>query len=175
MGAKVYALPVPQSIDRGLARVVPIPKKTKYGVQEALNFEWPRSYSANALQYTDRPTARVPGEMFDMQPTSRDDLPSAYIWSQRMVTAVVEVVTGLRSASQLTRWLTPEVMMHIHELKKTHYPERLGIVAVRVTEPDDGVAEVSATIGTKQRSFAIALRLEGLDGRWRGTTLVWGA
>ena len=175
MGAEIYVLPVPQAIDRGLARIAPIPKETKYGVQDVLQFEWPRSYSSNAAKYVDQPSARVSGDMFDMQPTSREDLPGVNAWSQKMVTAIVEVIAGLRSPTQLTRWMTPEVMLQIQELRNRPHPPRLGVTSVRVTEPDDGVAEICATVGTKNRSFAMALRLEGLDGRWRGTTLLWGA
>lgn len=175
MGAQIYVLPVPHAIDRGLARLAPIPHRTKYGIQDVLDFEWPRSYNSSAIKYMEQPSARIPGDMFDMQPTSRADLPNANVWAQKMVTAIVEVISGPRQPTQLTRWMTPEVMMQILDLRKRPHPPRLAVSSIRVTEPDDGVAEVCATVGTKNRSFAMALRLEGLDGRWRGTTLLWGA
>ncbi|NBR29629.1 MAG: glycosyltransferase family 2 protein, partial [Betaproteobacteria bacterium] len=34
--------------------------------------------------------------------------------------------------------------------------------------------EVCAVFGTQNRSYAMAMRLEGLDGRWRATQLTWG-
>lgn len=175
MSAEIYVLPVPHAIDRGLARIAPIPRRTKYGVQDVLEFEWPRTYNSSAIKYMEQPSARVAGDLFEAQPTSRSDLPNANVWSQKMIIAIVEVISGLRAPTQLTRWMTPEVMVHILELRNQPHPPRLAVSSIRVTEPDDGVAEACATVGTKNRSFAMALRLEGLDGRWRGTTLLWGA
>jgi hypothetical protein len=40
-----------------------------------------------------------------------------------------------------------------------------------VDEPADGVAEVCAVVSHGERFRAIALRLEGIDGRWRCTVL----
>jgi hypothetical protein len=45
---------------------------------------------------------------------------------------------------------------------------------VRVTEPADGVAEVSALVRRGLRVTAVALRLEGMDGRWQCTALELG-
>jgi hypothetical protein len=45
---------------------------------------------------------------------------------------------------------------------------------VHVSEPADGVAEACAVVDTGPRRRAIALRLEGLDGRWRCTQLQFG-
>jgi hypothetical protein len=51
---------------------------------------------------------------------------------------------------------------------------RLIVRSVHVSEPDDGVAEVCAVFGTPNRCYAMAMRLEGMDGRWRATQLIWG-
>jgi hypothetical protein len=45
---------------------------------------------------------------------------------------------------------------------------------VRVCQPADGVAEAAAVVHGPQRTRAIALRLEGLDGRWRVTVFQAG-
>jgi hypothetical protein len=45
---------------------------------------------------------------------------------------------------------------------------------VRVCEPVDGVAEVSAVARRAGRAHAVAARLEGIDGRWRCTALQIG-
>jgi hypothetical protein len=45
---------------------------------------------------------------------------------------------------------------------------------VHVTSPFDGVAEVAATVRRGPRVTAVALRLEGLDGRWQCTALHLG-
>ena len=43
--------------------------------------------------------------------------------------------------------------------------------SVHVSEPVDGVAEVCAIVQQGPRCRAIALRLEGIDGRWQCTAL----
>ena len=45
---------------------------------------------------------------------------------------------------------------------------------VRVCLPADGVAEASAVVIDADRVRAVAVRLEGLDGRWRATALEVG-
>ena len=50
---------------------------------------------------------------------------------------------------------------------------RFIVRSVNVMETDDGIAEISSVFGTQNRVFALAMRLEGLDGRWRATSLVW--
>jgi hypothetical protein len=60
-------------------------------------------------------------------------------------------------------------------------PERLRswhghitIRSVRVCEPADGVAELSAVVQVGTRYRAVAARLEGLNGRWRCVRLQLG-
>jgi hypothetical protein len=45
---------------------------------------------------------------------------------------------------------------------------------VRLCEPADEVAELSAVIQTGRRCRAVALRLEGTNGRWRCVRLQIG-
>ena len=46
--------------------------------------------------------------------------------------------------------------------------------SVHVSEPADGVAEACAVVDTGPRRRAVALRLEGMDGRWQCTALQLG-
>ena len=48
------------------------------------------------------------------------------------------------------------------------------VTSVRVGEPVDGVAEVSAVARRAGKAHAVAARLEGIDGRWRCTALQVG-
>jgi hypothetical protein len=43
-----------------------------------------------------------------------------------------------------------------------------------VSEPADGVAEVCALVRRGARSTAVALRMEGMDGRWQCTAIELG-
>jgi hypothetical protein len=48
------------------------------------------------------------------------------------------------------------------------------VVSVRVCELGPAVAEACAVVATGARSRAVAVRLEGIDGRWRCTALEIG-
>lgn len=118
---------------------------------------------------------------FGPQPTGRSALPDPRPWAGRFVQAVVEVLAGDRPLAQLVRWTSEEVYdglaAHVVTLVRTAdgRPLPRGTVrTMRVTEPGDGVAEVSATVRRGPRTTAVALRLEGLDGRWQCTALEIG-
>lgn len=48
---------------------------------------------------------------------------------------------------------------------------RAVVRSVHVSEPADGVAEVCATVQRGLRATTMALRIEGVDGRWQCTAL----
>lgn len=170
MNAIVYALPVPFA-NQPTANVIALPKRTKYGLQEALPFEWPVKETPNYL--SPRVTALKPTD-FDVRPTGRSELPPAKQWSVRMVQALIEIINGNRPPTQLIRWVTPEVMSALQvQLRREGLPKFV-VRSINVHETDDGVAEISAVFGSTNRSFAMAMRLEGLDGKWRATSIVWG-
>mgnify|MGYP000323007294 CR=1 FL=1 len=181
MNALIYAWPAPKETPDQPARaevehsatVTALPIRTAHGLQETLPFEW----STNGSGALKPQSARVSDpntNVFDPQPTARKDLPSAQQWAMRLVHAVVEVVNGVRPASQLTRWLTPEVLGQVQRQIAHQAMPRLSVRSIHVHETDDGVAEVSSVFGTPNRSFALAMRLEGFDGRWKATTLIFG-
>ncbi len=171
MNAIVYAMPVPFSSGAQTANVIALPKRTKYGLQETLPFEWPEKTGTNYL--SPRVTQPKPTD-FDVQPTGRKDLPPVRQWSLRLVQALIEVVNGVRPSSQLIRWITPEVMSALQvQLTRKGFPKFV-VRSINVQETDDGVAEISAVFGSPNRSFALAMRLEGLDGKWRATSIIWG-
>ncbi|MEP6761574.1 MAG: Rv3235 family protein [Sporichthyaceae bacterium] len=117
---------------------------------------------------------------FGPQPTPRAALPEPRTWAGRFVQAVTEVLAGDRPASQLVRWTTTEVYDAV-ACRITSgarpggpIPARAVVRSVHVTEPADGVAEVSALVRRGIRCTAVALRLEGMDGRWQCTALELG-
>lgn len=117
---------------------------------------------------------------FGPVPTRSADLPEPRAWSRGLVQVVVEVMAGLRPASQLLRWTTTTVHDDLRALVAPSPRGRRPAVrrplvrSVRVCEPADGVAEVCAVVATQHRTRALALRLEGGDGRWRITALQAG-
>ena len=109
-------------------------------------------------------------------------LPDPHPWSGRFVQALVEVLSGDRPATQLLRWTNERVYSDV-----VHRVRSLGVTAVagrgraraqvrsvHIYEPRDGVAEAAIHVKHGGRSRAVALRLEGLDGRWRCTALNLG-
>jgi hypothetical protein len=126
---------------------------------------------------------------FGPQPTRRAQLPEPRAWGGRLVQALVEVLAGDRPAGQLVRWTSSEVYDDVTALVPmpsrprpgrralppgAGLPARAAVRSVHVTEPADGVAEVAATVTRGRRTTAVALRLEGLDGRWQCTALELG-
>lgn len=116
---------------------------------------------------------------FDLQPTGRTELPEPAAYARRLVIAVIETATGRRSASQLSQYTTTTVQAglvrdagRISRLGTASRPARLH--SLHLSEPADGVAEIAAVVRVGSRFRAIALRLEGLDGRWRCVRLQIG-
>lgn len=124
-------------------------------------------------------------QVFGPQPTPRSDLPEPRAWAARMAHALLEVMTGARPAPQVVRWTTPEVYAVVARRgalvarraatgRGARERHRLAVRAVRVCEPVDGVVEASVVVQHGPRVRAVALRLEGQDGRWRVSALQVG-
>lgn len=117
---------------------------------------------------------------FGPQPTRASHLPEPQAWSQNMIRAALEVMDGLRPASQLARWLTPEVHERISRRgllarRRRQRQQRPSTVrSVHVCEPIDGVAEVAAVVVYQNRVRAVAMRMTGVDGRWKISVLQVG-
>lgn len=131
-----------------------------------------------------------PGDDPDFAPrhTSTAELPPPRGWAAQFVQALLEVVSGDRPATQLLRWTTPEVYDQIRQTtgamsrtgmasranRPVGWSHRALVRSLHVGEPSDGAAEVCATVQRGPRAAAIALRLDGVDGRWQCTALQWG-
>jgi hypothetical protein len=134
---------------------------------------------------------------FGPRPTSTGELPEPQAWAGRMVQAVLEVLAGVRPVAQLVRWASLPVYTALqrrctlaasraaranranrpHQVSQSGRPEagRRAIVrSVHICQPADGVVEASAVVVAGGRVQAVALRLEGLDGRWQMTALELG-
>jgi hypothetical protein len=121
----------------------------------------------------------MPPDRFEARPTGRSDLPPPAAFARRLLIGVIETATGRRSASQLSRHTTPTVQTGL--ARDAGKISRLGtasrpatVHSLHLAEPADGVAEIVAVVRVGPRFRAIALRLEGLDGRWRCVRLQIG-
>jgi hypothetical protein len=120
----------------------------------------------------------------DRIPTSSGELPEPSVWARQFVQAAVEVAVGLRPAVQLARWTEDDVYAVLSRrcdvaarARRAGRPVGQGrsrVRSVRAGEVRDGAVEVCAVVADATRHRAVALRMEGFDGRWRVTALVLG-
>lgn len=118
---------------------------------------------------------------FGRQHTSTRSLPDVRRFTAQLAQALVETMGGLRPAPQLIRWCAPDVYSVLARRalvaarRPDHGNRRRPLVRrVVLCEPADGVAEASVVVAHHDRVRALALRLEGLDGRWVVTDLRLG-
>jgi hypothetical protein len=126
--------------------------------------------------------------LFGPQPTPTHELPDPTRWGRQITQLIVEAMAGHRPAAQLVRWTSDHVYRQVRQRGRTlptvpdrtrsttgrPLAERPIVGGVRVSEPDDGVAEVAAVVHRRHRVQAVALRMEGRDGRWVVTVLQCG-
>ena len=99
-------------------------------------------------------------------------LPAARLFARALVQTLVEVRSGARPLPQLQRHTTPELYRQLEEALPLRPrgqrvpPSRRDVRSVHVQQRPDGVAEVCATVRRGERVTALALRLEGVQGRW---------
>ena len=120
-------------------------------------------------------------EDFGRQPTRTRLLPDPEPLVAKLSQAIIEVVSGQRPAPQLIRHASPAVysvmarQALVAARRRTDGARRRAVVRrVRLCEPADGVVEACAVVVSHGRVRALALRLDGLDGRWLVTALTIG-
>ena len=131
--------------------------------------------SARAERFADE-------DYFGLQPSSRGQLPDPEPLLINLTRCVIEVLSGARELDQLARWVSDDVYRHL--LKRVVLSNRaraikglqaqrpaISIGRVTITEPRDGVVEAVVIVHSKVRVRAVALRLEGLDNRWRASAI----
>lgn len=116
------------------------------------------------------------------EPTSARRLPDPRPLVEGLARCVVEILSGTREIDQIARWLSADV--HAHLMKRVVLANRArsarGEAPARLTftmgttvlcEPQDGVVEAVVIVHGRARSRAVAIRLEGLDDRWRASAI----
>lgn len=123
----------------------------------------------------------VPDLPLDEEPqrprTPASQLPPAVTAARGLVQGLLEVLAGVRPLAQLQRRTSVELYAALEQQLQGR-PRAVGarpvtgaVRSVHVQQRPDGVAEVCATVHRGQRMAAVALRLEGVDGRWCCTEL----
>lgn len=119
---------------------------------------------------------------FAPQRTSSTSLPDPEPLVRNLVRGILEVFAGIRDVDQFARWLTEDAYRKLvirsnlaaRARSARGVPARRtehAILSVRLQSPADGVVESVVIVRGPARTRAVALRLEGRDGRWRATSL----
>lgn len=111
--------------------------------------------------------------------TPAQDLPDAQELARTIASTTLEVLTGARPASQLLRWMAADVHAQVSARCAAAASRRRPGAAVPRTAvrgmtscaPSENVVEIAAVVVIAPRVRAMALRMEGWDGRWRVTAL----
>lgn len=121
-------------------------------------------------------------EYFAPQPTPADQLPDPAPLLRSLARGVLEAIAGVREVDQLARWFSEEAYRSVvtranlaarARSARGVAPARPTFVirTLRVTHPRDGIVEAVVVVAGPGRTRAVAVRLEGLDRRWRATSL----
>ena len=121
-------------------------------------------------------------EFFAPQRTPSTQLPDPEPFLRNITRGVLEVFAGVREVDQLARWLTEDAYRKLRTRANLAARARSArgvpairpvhaLLSVRHSSPADGVVEAVVIVQGPARTRAVALRLEGMDGRWRTTSL----
>lgn len=124
----------------------------------------------------------VQDEFFGHQPAVRESLPNPLPLLENLTRCVIEILAGARELEQISRWVTDDVYRNL--LKRVVISARarqakgqvisrptFSIGSTSISEPRDGVVEAVVIVRGRARTRAVALRLEGMDSRWRATAI----
>ena len=121
-------------------------------------------------------------EFFAPQRTPSTALPDPEPFVRNLTRGVLEVFAGVREVDQLARWLTEDPYRKLvtranlaaRARSARGVPARRpvhAILSVHQSSPADGVIESVVVVQGPARTRAVAMRIEGVDGRWRATSL----
>lgn len=128
-------------------------------------------------------TPRAPADdLFARQPAVRGELPDPRPLLENLTRCVIEIIAGARDLEQIARWVDDAVYTRL--LKRVVASAQARQAArcaptrpvftlgnVSMCEPRDGVIEAVVIVHSRARTRAVAIRLEGLDRRWRATSI----
>lgn len=119
---------------------------------------------------------------FAPQVTPSTDLPNPQQLIETLARCTLEIISGSRDLEQIARYVTDDVYRNL--LQRVHVSQRARMITKRpvtrpnfalgrtiITKPVDGVVEAVVVVHGRARTRSIALRLEGIDRRWRATAI----
>lgn len=107
-----------------------------------------------------------------------EELPDAARWAGWLALALGEALLGRRPATQLTGWVSAEVLAGLNRRQRLRPAEeaapRTVLLSGRVQHPGPTSVEATAVLRAGARLFVLAFRLEARDGQWWCTALEAG-
>jgi len=121
-------------------------------------------------------------DYFGEQYCKTEDLESPDTLLRMLAPAVVEVIAGARNITQLAAHLSEEVYGRLRDRAIKVAQERakrgeeaktpnLRVAKIKNQEPRDGVVESVVLVQSPTRTRAVTIRLEGINHRWRATSV----
>lgn len=119
---------------------------------------------------------------FAPQRSTTSTLPDPEPLLLNLTRSVIEILAGARDLEQISRWVSDDVYRHLrkrvvlsnrarHATGQTASRPSFTLGSLSCFEPRDGVIEAVVIVRNRARTRAVALRLEGLDTRWRATAI----
>ncbi|WP_240665974.1 Rv3235 family protein [Agromyces sp. LHK192] len=139
--------------------------------------------TALAARVASAPRSRFDAdEYFARQRSARSELPDPEAVLSSLTHCALEALAGARDLEQLARWVTDDVYRGLQKRAVLASRARRArgasaqrpvftIGRIHRSEPADGVVEAVIMVHQRHRSRAVAIRLEGLDGRWRASAI----
>ena len=123
-----------------------------------------------------------PDDLFGRQPSATGELPDPRPLLENLTRCVIEIIAGARDLEQIARWvddgvytkLLKRVVVSAQARQAARRPATRPVITlgnVTMCEPRDGVVEAVVVVHSRMRTRAVAIRLEGLDRRWRATSI----
>lgn len=141
-----------------------------------------RSRPSRRARTDPRPVPAAVQDLFGYETTPTRLLPAPAPVVESLTRTVVEILAGARDLDQVARWVSDDVYRTL--LKRTVLGARarqargeravrpaITLGPTRIAEPADGVIEAVTVVHGRGRSRAVAIRLEGIDRRWRATAI----
>jgi len=137
---------------------------------------------AGTARATSAPRSIQLADFFAPQRTPSTALPAPEPFLRNLTVGVLEAFAGVREVDQLARWLTEDAYRKL--VTRANLATRArsargvrarrpvhAILSVHQSSPADGIVEAVVIVRGPARTRALAVRIEGRDGRWRATSL----
>lgn len=142
----------------------------------------PREVSALRRHVEARRVMPPNDELFARQRALSDALPDPAPLLHNIALASVEALAGVREPEQIAHWVLPTVYQmlsrqhvvvarRISESRTRSVRQTFIAGATHATSPAEGIVEGVVVVASRERSRAVAIRLEGMDSRWRATEI----